>query len=434
MAQSVHSSFTGLTHAAFTTHADIMVANSKTAPKKREAIAYLWTVCSTDKKTLAADRKALNTKRLAQQKRQDKIEELLGHLEFDFSKSPELFTAQSLSDADMATALTQNNKTVYVGGKTYNGDITISGDSVTLDGEGHGLAVDETLANTAIFTGCDLIITGTTVTVKNVDFTSSTNQAVRVAGAKNVTFVGCKFSPGPNLTDTKWFYGAGIQSGNVSIENCLVSDFDSWYLMDASTTSAAATVRLDEVKLINNYFKNNHGSISIRGPVADPNKDVRVTGNRFETTTFHLQFWDFCEVSRATKGIVIQDNVCIGEPGTHTAAGKKGGFQMWSKSPQPWTLYFKGNSGQNLKVFLKIAHNAAFYSANTFDEEHHHIEFDKTLTDVAHCFSPVYKKEDGTTASANKWQEGDYVPVNSATYPSVPSVVNASSYSVVAPS
>jgi len=57
MAQSVHSSFAGLSHAAFTTHADTMVANSKTAQKKREAIAYLWTVCSTDKKTLAADEK-----------------------------------------------------------------------------------------------------------------------------------------------------------------------------------------------------------------------------------------------------------------------------------------------------------------------------------------------------------------------------------------
>ena len=433
MAQTVHSTFTELTDAAFDAHADTMVANSKTAQKKREAIAYLWSVCSTDKKTLAADRKALNTKRLAQQKRQDKIEELLTHLEFDFSKSPELFTAQTLSDADMVVASGHSSKTVYIGGKSYTGDLTISGSNVTFDGEGHGLAVDETLTNTASIVG-DLIITGENITIRNIDFTSSSNEAVRVAGAKNVTLIGCKFAPGAGLTDTKWFYGDGIQSGNVTIENCFVSNFDSWYLMDASTTSAVATVRLDQVKLIKNYFKNNHGSIAIRGPVSDPNKYVQVTGNRFETTTFHQLFWDFCEVSGATKRIVIQDNVCIGEPGTHTSAGKKGGFQIWSKSPQPWSLYFKGNSGQNMKVFLKIAHNSAFYSANTFDEEHHHIEFDKTLVDVAHCFSPVYKKEDGTTASANKWQEGDYVPINSSTYVSVPSVINPNSYSVVAPS
>ena len=101
------------------------------------------------------------------------------------------------------------------------------------------------------------------------------------------------------------------------------------------------------------------------------------------------------EVSGGVKKVRIEDNVCVGEAGTHTAAGKKGGFQVWSKSDRPWTLYFKGNTGQNLKVFLKIAHNAGFYSPNTFDEENHHLEFDGTLTDVAYAFSPVYKKADG---------------------------------------
>lgn len=434
MSQTVHSSFKELTHVEFQAHANAMVANSKTAQKKREAVSYLWAICSADKATLDADRTELNLKRLDQKKRQDKIEELLVALEFDYSKSPELFSAQTLSDADMITALTQSSKTVFVGGKTYNGDLTISGDHVTLDGEGaDGSAKSETLANTATFTG-DLIITGNNIVIKNIDFTSSTNEAVRVNGASNITLDSCTFQPGSNLTDTKWWFGAGLQSGDLTIKNCFVQNFDSWMLMDASTTSAAATVRLDQVHIKNNYFKNNAGSIAIRGPVSDPNKHVQVTGNKFETTTFHNLFWDFCEVSGATKRVTVQDNVCIGEVGTHTSPGKKGGFQIWSKSARPWTLYFKGNSGQNMKVFLKIAHNSTFYSPNTFDDDKHHIEFDGTLTDVAHCFSPVYKKEDGSTASADKWQEGDYVPINSSTYVSVPSVINPHGYSIVSPS
>ena len=147
MSQTVHSSFKELTDSQFKSHADAMVANSKTAQKKREAVSYLWSICSADKATLDAERTELNLKRLAQKKRQDKIEELLVGLEFDYSKSPELFTAQTLSDADMTTALTQSPKTVFVGGKSYTGALTISGDHVILDGEGaNGSANNDTLA------------------------------------------------------------------------------------------------------------------------------------------------------------------------------------------------------------------------------------------------------------------------------------------------
>ena len=430
--QPTYTSFTELSHAEFIAHAEIMLSNSKRAEKKREAAAYLQSTAAQDKKILDEERRKSKTRRLAQREREKTINELLNQLSFDFSKSPELFTAQTLSDADMATMLTQDSKTVFIGGKAFAGDLVVSGSGVTVDGEGSGSAVAQTLTNSATVVG-DLIISGDNCTIRNIDFTSATNQAVRVAGASNLTIENCKFSPGAGLSDTKWFYGAGIQTGDLTIKNCRVSDFDSWYLMDASTTSAAATVRLDQVRIKNNFFKNNAGSIAICGPVADPNKSVVVSGNTFETATFHQYFWDFVEVSGATKRVVIRDNACVGEPGTHTAAGKKGGFQVWSKSPRPWTLDFRGNAASNLKVFLKIAHNAGFYSPDTSDEDHR-IEFDATLTDVAFAFSPVYKKADGTTASENKWQEGDYVPENAAVYPSPPSVVNPSNYSVVQPS
>jgi len=431
--ETVHKTFQELTHTQFQAHADNLVAHSKTASKKREAVSYLWSVCSTDKKQLDQDRTDLKAKRHAQKKRQKAVETHLLGMEFDFARSPELFQNQTLTDAQLVSALTQNNETVFMKGKAFSGSITISGDNVTLDGEGSGLAKDGTLANSASVAG-DLIITGANVTVKNVDFTSSTNQAVRVNGASNVKLVGCKFAPGGNLTDTKWFYGAGIQSGDITIENCRVEEFDSWYLMDASTASAAATVRLDKVSLINNYFRENAGSIAIRGPVADPNRDVRVIGNRFETTTFHGSFWDFCEVSGGFLRARIENNICIGQVGTNTAVGKKGGFQVWSRSPRPSTLYFKGNQGQNLKVFLKIAHNTVYYTPNSYDTENNLIDVSATLSNCAYAFSPVYKKNDGTTLQDDKWQEGDYTPANLATYPNVPSIVNPNGYATVQPS
>jgi hypothetical protein len=91
---------------------------------------------------------------------------------------------------------------------------------------------------------------------------------------------------------------------------------------------------------------------------------------------------------------------------------------------------------KNLKIGLKIATNNTFYSPNTFSEDNHSISLDGAVTDVAFAFSGVYKKNDGTTSSAMKWQEGNYTPVNVSTYPSYVgvSVVNPSNYAIVQPS
>jgi hypothetical protein len=429
MTQEVHTTFSALSHAQFNAHANAMISNSKTAATKRQAIAYLSHIVSADKKTLDTDRKALQTKRYAQQRRENKVADLHSELEFDFSKTPTLFTAQQQSDADMLSALAVNHAHVFIGGKTYAGDITVSGNDVTLNGEGHGFAIGETLVNSAQITGT-LHIAGSNCVIKNVDFTSTGNKAVTVAGSTNLVIDSCKFTCFQNINDSKWFYGAGLGAGTLTIKNCIVTGFNSWYLADASTGSSAATVKLDEVNLIDNYFKNNHGSIAIRGPTATPNGKVHVLRNKFETDTFHSQFWDFVEVSGGVREVWCTDNEFIGVAGTHTEVGKKGAVQVWSQSAVPWTLYFKNNKCSNVKVVLKIAHNSSFYSPNTHDPSQH-IEFDATLADVAYCFSPVYKKGDGSTADDDKWQEGDYVPINAAQYPSVPAIINPHNYAVV---
>ena len=429
MTQQVHETFVGLTYDQFVAHADAMVSNSTTDSSKRQAIAYLSKVLSLDQKSLDTDRKTLKNKRYSQRRRETKVAELHDELEFDFSKTPSLFSAQTLSDQDMLNAVAADQSHVFIGTKQYTGDLTISGNNVTLDGQGTGSAVAETLSNNAQITG-KLHITGNNCVIKNVDFVSTGEKAVTVAGAANLVLDSCKFTCGPNLNDAKWFFGDGLSAGTLTIKNCTVTGFNSWYLADASTHSTAATVKLDSVEILENYFKNNHGSIAIRGPTNDPNGKVTITRNKFETDTFHQYFWDFVEVSGAVREVVCTDNEFNGVPGTNTEAGKKGGVQVWSKSPVPWTLYFKGNVATNLKVFLKIAHNSTFYSPNTHDPRQR-LEFDGTLTNVAYCFAPVYKKEDGTTAQDDKWQEGDYVPVNAAVYPNVPSIVNPQGYAVV---
>ena len=430
MTQEIHQTFIGITQEDFVAHADAMVANAPSDATKRQAIAYLSKVLSADQSTLESQRKEMKGKRYAQRLREEKINQIHDALELDFSKSPGLFSAQTLSDQDMIAAFAVDQSHVYLGGKQYTGDITIAGDRVTLDGQGSGSAVAETLANTAQITGT-LHITGEDCVIKNVNFVSTGEKAVTVGGgAKNLVLDSCTFTCGQNINDAKWFYGAGLGAGTLTIKNCRIEGFNSWYLGDASTTSSAATVKLSSVEIIDNYFKNNHGSFAIRGPVSDPNGKVTIARNKFETDTFHQYFWDFVEVSGAVREVLCIDNEFIGVPGTHTAAGKKGGVQVWSKSAVPWTLRFSQNTAANLKVLLKIAHNSTFYSPNTFDPNHR-IEFDKPLTDVAYCFSPVYKKEDGTTASDDKWQEGDYVPENATLYPSPPPVINPQGYAVV---
>ena len=427
----VHTSFESLTATEFEAYAKQLVENSKTTGKKREALSYLWSVCSADKKKIDQQLKNAKQDQYTQKQRQDVVQnEIIDH-EFDFSLSPELFTQQSLTDATLENLLQTDNSIIYMKNKSYTGDLVVSANNVIVDGQGSGEALSE-LSNSANVNG-NLVIQSENVHIKNINFISRTNQCVIVNGAKNVTLSNCSFQPGSGLSDTKWFYGAGLQSGNLKIENCKVENFSSWYLMDASTTSAAAQVRLDNVEIINNYFSENQGSIAIRGPESDPNQYIKVHGNKFETAVFHQYFWDFVEISGAFLQADIQDNVCIGEAGTNNAAGKKGGFQLWSKSPRPFTIKFKGNTSKNLKIFLKIAHNDGFYSPNVYDINNHLLDLSASITDTAFAYSPVYKNNDGTTQSENKWQEGDYTPENISAYPNPPLVVNPHNYNIVQP-
>jgi hypothetical protein len=85
---------------------------------------------------------------------------------------------------------------------------------------------------------------------------------------------------------------------------------------------------------------------------------------------------------------------------------------------------------------LKIPTNNTFTSPDTSDEDNFLIKLDGAVVDLVHAASCVYKKNDGSTTSANKYFEGDYTPTNIAGFPNYlgASIQNPHGYSIVQPS
>ena len=432
----IYDSFSDLSVAGFDSYSKELVGGYPSSSERKQAVAYLQAINSADKDSISKSRATLRKSRREHQQKQDLIDALVAEQAFDFSRQTALFVQQTPSDADLRTLLTQDNMEVYFTGRTIAGDITISGDSVLFDGSGSGDARTETLSSSGKVTG-DIIVTGDDCTIKGVDFTSTTDQAVRFgADVDDVTFVDCVFRPGSGIAvvspmnGTAWWVGTGL-AGNVTCTNCLVEGFTSWLLADWNTMSGTPTRALKRVRVKKNYFKNCKGSIAARGMVSEPIKLVQYMNNKFISDTTDPLFWDCFEANNCKRVEVTGNEASI------EAQGDKRGFlQTWSRSSIPWTLYYKDNTISNFKVGGKIASNTTFYAVDSFNDDDFLIDVSSTHTNVAHAFSFLYKKNDGTTPSAEKWwkADGDYTPENILTYPTVPSVVNPSSYSIVQPS
>ena len=163
---------------------------------------------------------------------------------------------------------------------------------------------------------------------------------------------------------------------------------------------------------------------------ANPTKLVSYMNNKFEAPSQHASFWDFIEANNTIK-IICTGNEATGQVNNHTVPGKRGFLQTWSRSAVPWTLQYKDNVLTNLKVGGKIGHNSGMYAPDDENDDFL-IDLSSVHTDVAFAFSFIYKKNDGSTPSLEKWLgNGDYTPENIATYPTVPSVTNPTAYNVV---
>lgn len=433
MSYTIHDSFTNLSESDFTTYATGLLDSYSTSAERKQAISYLQMVNSADSVSLRTERETLDAKRVAQRKKQRAIETMLAGQSFDFKKQPQLFVTQTApTDAELDTLLTQDGTEVFIKGRTHVGDLTISGNDITLSGQTEGgSARTETLTNTATVEG-NLHISGDNVTVRGIDFTSTGEKALTFGvGAENVTFKDCKFSAGDHA-DSKWWYGENL-GGSITITNCRVQDFKSVILCDFSSTSGEPQAATTKIRMKRCYFSQNLGSIASRGKTGAPTKLVQYSNNLLVTDTIHDSFWDFLEINNCLRAICT-DNVARAPPGTETTVGKRGFFQCWSKEPKPWTLKYSGNSISNLKVGGKCALINGFYSPNTSDEDDFLIDLSATLTNVTYAFSFLYKLNNGQSASADKWTPaglGEYTPVNISTFSSPPSTVNPSGYTVV---
>ena len=179
--------------------------------------------------------------------------------------------------------------------------------------------------------------------------------------------------------------------------------------------------------------------MAARGKTGERTKLVQFSNNKIVTDGLHSSFWDFVEVN-GCKRVELLNNYLESPAGTETEVGKKGCFQIWSKTTQsnkPWTILFEGNEMKNMKVGLKIAHNSGFRSVDTENDDFK-IDLTQVNSNVTYPFSAKYKAESGDpgypTASADKWLpagQGIYRPDNLGEYDSTPVVINPHGYSLV---
>ena len=207
------TSFSGLSLTAAQTYCTDLLSEHPKVEDRRAVFAYLWDVFSKDQKTLRSQQNIISQLGAFLQK------EVVKH-EIDFSKTPSLFTASTVTDAQIITYLAQSGAEVFLENKQVIGDITLGGGTL-LQGFSNGLSArDSLLVCSAKVTG-SLTISGSDCVIKGVEFTSTSDKAIQFTGThQNVTFEDCVFDmDGHNM----WFYGDGF-GGTVVIRNCWVKN------------------------------------------------------------------------------------------------------------------------------------------------------------------------------------------------------------------
>ena len=177
-----HSTFIGLAHSDFTTHAQTSLERHSEAEDRKSVVAYLQSVLSKDANTIETERTALRSKQKAQRKRQRSVDAMFAGLELDFAaRQPELFVTDALSKAEIDARLSADKSETFLT-EDYTGDLVISGDDVLVAGKGNKLSArTETLENTITVTG-DIRISGSRVVIKDIDFQGVNQSTILFTG------------------------------------------------------------------------------------------------------------------------------------------------------------------------------------------------------------------------------------------------------------
>ena len=318
----------------------------------------------------------------------------------DFSKTPSLFLASVLTDAQIIAEMLVDGAEIFLDNRTVVGDVVL-GPNVYLQGFSSGSAKTESLVCTARVTG-NLTITGSDCVVKGIEFTNTDHKSIQFSGSpQNVTFEDCVFDMNGFH---EWFVGDGF-GGSVTIKNCHVKNIGShWFFADFSTASSATPAqKLTNVLVEDCYFDGISSAITARGIQADPNDSVIYRNNKLRFANQDALMWDVFEINNTVSAVctgneitglvkIVDDDLSV--------------LQTWSRAGA-WSLVFKDNSVSNANYVVKIAMSSTFYSPTHATSEV--VQGTGVVSGADHAVSFVYPWDDPVS---------NYNPVNVGVYPS----------------
>jgi hypothetical protein len=226
-----------------------------------------------------------------------------------------------------------------------------------------------------------------------------------------LTIKNCTFENTGSHADGRFFCGSGSGGGTQTIENCEIKNFTSWLLLDATTNSGTATVKLDKFALTKSRIDNCMGSMSVRGMQADPNGDVEFSENivYYGSNGQHSYFWAVFEANNSLR-VVCEKNIVAGASKAGGANATRHFFQVWSRSARPWYVRYQENHISGFYTAIALAAVATFYSPDIYNPSYLLSIKANQISDLDYGASFVYD-------STNKWASVlTYAPENVATY------------------
>ena len=414
MANELKSTFSDMEASAFRVYAEDLLEAYTSAAERQRLQAYMLQTIAQDRQDVVDDQESINDKRVRRRDQQSILEELVLKHSHDYSRAPDLFQDQIKSDAEIIALCTQDDAEIYLKNRNITGNITLSGDKVKLCGlDATGSALTNDLVHTCICTG-RLIVSGTDVTLEGIHFKFAAEWTdladefpmIKFSGGTNVklTIKNCTFENTGTHADGRFVSGAGSGGGVQSIQGCVIKNFTSWMLLDATTDSATPTVRLDSFTLDSCRIDNCMGSIAVRGIQANPNGVASFTKNivAFGANGQHASFWDVFEANNTLR-VICTGNTCTGA----VATDNRGFLQAFSKSAIPWMVRYQENTITNFAACFRCACNAGFYAPNTYDVQFALKATAAETTNVTNGGSYVYPYNDATKT---------YAPENGATF------------------
>ena len=410
---AIKSTFSDMTESAFRVYAKAVVDAYPGAADRQRSQAYLHQIIAQDRANQDLEQRALAIKRRRRRQHQQVLEELAVNHAHDFVRAQPLFVDQVKSDAEILALLLVDDAEVFIRNRDIAGEVLLSGSNIKFHGLGTtGNAVEGTLAHTCTVTG-QIKIDSDSVTIQGLRFVCPLEKAIVFTSGSNntsVRLIDCTFESSHTYADAKFFYGQHSAGGTQLISGCRIKDFGSWYLGDATTTSADATVKLDSFTLTKCKIENCAGSFAVRGKQSgDPNGTVSFTDNLsvHGAGGIHASFWNVFEASGGLTKVIVTGNECK----TMVEAASRGFFQAWSRNPIPWTLRFRNNTLSGFEAALHIACNATFYAPNSTDDDYSIRSSSGQITNTSYGASFVYPFHDATKT---------YLPENSSTFPNEP--------------